>query len=183
MGNTLFTYEEALEQTGSKHLLSKAVADGSIHKLDRGLYSSVAHPDPLAVAHIQYPEGVITMDSALYEYGLTDIMPDEVHIATAREATRIVKPGYRQYFIEGNLLNPGATEVEKPDGTVRLYDKERLLVEVMRRQASIPLDYYKEVIGSYRRIAEELDIRLIEDYIALFKRNDFMFDILQREVL
>ena len=91
MGNTLFTYEEALEQTGSKYLPSKAVADGFTHKLDRGMYSSVAHPDPLTVAHIQYPGGVITMDSALYEYRLTDVIPDEVHIATAREAARIAK--------------------------------------------------------------------------------------------
>ena len=64
-----------------------------------------------------------------------------------------------------------------------MYNRERMLVEVMRRQASLPLDYYKEVISSYRKIVDELDIALVEDYMALFKKNDFMFDILQREVL
>ena len=68
-------------------------------------------------------------------------------------------------------------------GIIRIYDRERLLVEVMRRQATLPLDYYKEVIGSYRRIAEDIDVRLVEDYMALFKRQDAMFDILQRGVL
>ena len=53
----------------------------------------------------------------------------------------------------------------------------------MRRQASLPLDYYKEVIESYRKIIDELDIALVEDYMSLFKKNDYMFDILQREVL
>lgn len=183
MESSVLTYEDALRLTGSKFLLSKAVKDGDLHKLGRGLYSTTEHPDPLVVAHVLYPEGVITMDSALYEHGLTDVVPADVHIATARDATRIKRPGYRQHFAEGGLLDRGATKIEKPDGIVRIYDKERLLVEVMRRQASMPLDYYKEVIGSYRRIAESLDLRLVEDYMALFKRNEFMFDILQREVL
>jgi hypothetical protein len=80
-------------------------------------------------------------------------------------------------------LNPGAVDVEHQEGLVRMYNRERMLVEVMRRQASLPLDYYKEVIDSYRKIAGDLDIALIEDYMSLFKRNDYMFDILQREVL
>ena len=64
-----------------------------------------------------------------------------------------------------------------------MYNRERLLVEVMRRQASLPLDYYKKVIDSYRNIIDDLDIALVEDYMSLFKRNDYMSDILQREVL
>lgn len=183
MKNNILTYEEAVEQVGSKYLLSKAIKDGELYKITRGLYSSIEHPDPLVVAHAAWPDSIVTMDSALFEYGLTDVVPDGVHIATARDATRILSPGYRQYFIENGLLKPGAIEIEKPEGIIRIYNKERLLVEVMRRQAFLPLDYYKEVIVSYRRISDEIDIRLVEDYIDLFKRNDFMFDILQREVL
>ena len=123
------------------------------------------------------------MDSALYAYGLTDVIPEETHLATNRNATRITRPGYRQYFIEEGLLDPGAVLIEREGGVVRMYSRERLLVEVMRRQASLPLDYYREIIDSYRKIIDELDIALIEDYMSLFKKNDFMFDILQREVL
>ena len=74
-------------------------------------------------------------------------------------------------------------EIEREGGVVRMYNRERLLVEVMRRQASLPLDYYKKVIDSYRNIIDDLDIALVEDYMSLFKRNDYMSDILQREVL
>ena len=123
------------------------------------------------------------MDSALYAYGLTDVIPKETHLATNRNATRITRPGYRQYFIEEGLLDPGAVEIEREGGVVRMYNRERLLVEVMRRQASLPLDYYKKVIDSYRNIIDDLDIALVEDYMSLFKRNDYMSDILQREVL
>lgn len=183
MDNAVMTYEQALEDAGSAFLLKKKLESKELHKLTRGAYSKTEHPDPLVLAHVLYPEAVITMDSALYAHDLTDVIPDEVHLATSRSSTRIARPGYRQYFTEDALLTPGAIDVERDGGTACMYNRERMLVEVMRRQASLPLDYYKEVISSYRKIADELDIALVEDYMALFKKNDFMFDILQREVL
>ena len=182
MDNAVMTYEQALADAGSAFLLKKKLESKELHKLSRGAYSKIEHPDPLVLAHVLYPEAVITMDSALYAHDLTDAIPDEVHLSTSRSSTRIARPGYRQYFTEDALLTPGAIDVERDGGTARMYNRERMLVEVMRRQ-SLPLDYYKEVISSYRKIADELDIALVEDYMALFKKNDFMFDILQREVL
>lgn len=183
MENAVMTYEQALADAGSAFLLRKKLKSKELHKLSRGAYSKVEHPDPLVLAHVLYPEAVVTMDSALYAHGLTDVIPDEVHLATSRSSTRIARPGYRQYFTEGSLLAPGAVDIAWDGGTARMYNRERMLVEVMRRQASLPLDYYKEVMGFYRKIVDDLDIALVEDYMALFKRNDFMFDILQREVL
>ena len=183
MEDTVLTYESALKSVGSRSALEAKVRNGELFKIDRGIYATSEHPDPLVVAHTLYPDAVITMDSALASYGLTDVPPDKVHLATARDATRISRSGYRQYFTEKELLDPGAVEKDMGHGIIRIYDRERLLVEVMRRQATLPLDYYKEVIGSYRRIAEDIDVRLVEDYMALFKRQDAMFDILQRGVL
>lgn len=183
MVNCVMRYEEALSDAGSPFLLRKKLESNELYKLSRGAYSKIKHPDPLVLAHVLYPESVVTMDSALYAYGLTDVIPKETHLATNRNATRITRPGYRQYFIEEGLLDPGAVEIEREGGVVRMYNRERLLVEVMRRQASLPLDYYKKVIDSYRNIIDDLDIALVEDYMSLFKRNDYMSDILQREVL
>ena len=183
MRDVVLTYESALEEAGSRGALETKVRNGDLFKIGRGIYASSEYPDPLVVARALYPDAVITMDSALASYGMTDVPPDKVHLATARDATRISRPGYRQYFTERKLLDPGAVEKDMGHGTIRIYDRERLLVEVMRRQATLPLDYYREVIASYRRISEDLDVRLVEDYMALFKRQDAMFDILQREVL
>lgn len=183
MAKTVFTYKEALKKTGSRWRLQSMLSEGKLFKVSRGAYSTERHPDPLVVAHILYPTAVVTMDSALYFHGLTDVPPDEVHVATAREATRISRPGYRQYFTEQSLLDPGAIEQDTERGTIRIYNKERMLVEVMRRQATIPLDYYREIISSYRNMPDSLDTRLVEDYLGLFKRQDLMFNILQREVL
>ena len=45
------------------------------------------------------------------------------------------------------------------------------------------MDYYRELIGSYRRIADGLDMREVEDCLALYQRCDSLFDMMQREVL
>ncbi len=51
----------------------------------------------------------------------------------------------------------------------------------VRRQAGG--DHYKELVGSYRRVAGELDMREVEDCMALYSRADSLFDMMQREVL
>lgn len=107
------TYEQALADAGSAFLLKKKLESKELHKLTRGAYSKIEHPDPLVLAHVLYPEAVITMDSALYAHDLTDVIPDEVHLATSRSSTRIARPGYRQYFTEDALLTPGTMDVER----------------------------------------------------------------------
>ena len=64
-----------------------------------------------------------------------------------------------------------------------MFSKERMLVELLRNAGSMPLDYYKELVSAYRRIAYDLDMREVEDCMALYKRADGLFDMMQREVL
>jgi hypothetical protein len=40
---------------------------------------------------------------------------------------------------------------------IRIYDKERLLIELIRLQNRFPYDCYKEIILNYRAIADSLD--------------------------
>jgi hypothetical protein len=47
----------------------------------------------------------------------------------------------------------------------------------------MPFDYYKEIIGGYRKISGDLDYQKVEEYISLFKKNDYLFDMLRHEVL
>ena len=58
-----------------------------------------------------------------------------------------------------------------------------MLVELLRHAGSMPLDYYKELVASYRKLASSLDMREVEDCMALYKRSDSLFDKMQREVL
>ncbi len=183
MNRKVMTYSYALESFGSDYRIAQAVKQGELYRVARGVYSTAKHADPYLVACAKYPEAIVTMDSAFYIHDLTDTVPDMVHLATRRNSTRIRIEGIKQYFLEDRIFGPGAITMPYKGGNIRIYSIERMLVELMRSSAALPLDYYKEIINSYRHRSEDLDIRAVEDYMNLFKRNDSMFDILQREVL
>ncbi|MGN0034947.1 MAG: hypothetical protein ACI364_04400, partial [Coriobacteriales bacterium] len=62
--------------------------------------SDERNPNPNAVVCALYPQAVLTMDSAFYLHGLTDVVPELVHVATARNSTRVRDARARHYFME-----------------------------------------------------------------------------------
>jgi predicted transcriptional regulator of viral defense system len=123
------------------------------------------------------------MDTAFYIHGLTDVVPDSTYLATKRNATRITEKDIIQVFIQEELFDAGVEKMTYDGSVIAIYNKERMLVEAMRNSKSMPFDYYKEIISNYRKQIDSLDFRKIEDYIGLFKRNGYLREILQREVL
>ena len=122
------------------------------------------------------------MDSAFYYHGLTDVIPDVIHLATDKHAIYINDNRVHQYYVLSNILNVGVTTVERRDATVRIYDKERMLIELLRFKNKFPFDYYKEIIGNYRNIIYDLDIERIQDYAESFPRSKMINDALEMEV-
>ena len=66
--------------------------------------------------------------------------------------------------------------------SVPTYDKERMLLELVRRQTELPFDYYKEIIRNYRQQAESLDMEKLETYMEQIDRRMNYYRILQKEV-
>lgn len=179
----IITHEAAVAEFGSPYRINKEIEAGRLFRVARGFYSDRRHADPYALCAMRYPAAIVTMDSAFYLHSLTDRVPDRVHLVTTRGATRIADAGVAQHFSENRLLDPGKTTIERDGAKIRVYSRERMLVELMRASASMAPDYYAEIIGSYRRIADELDLYAVEEYMDMFERNGYMADILQREVL
>lgn len=179
----LMNHAQAVQQYGSDYRLKQAVGRGEIYKIERGIYSSAPQVNPFTLLMYKYPGAVLTMNTAFFIHGLTDVIPQSVYVATGRGATRIRDPRIVQVFSEERLLTAGKVSGRFDGADIWLYNLERMLVEAMRNASALPPDYYREIIGSYRRRADELDIRLVEEYMGLFERNAFMQDILQREVL
>ncbi len=179
----IYRYIDIVDTYGSAYQIDKAVEAGSLYKLARGVYSDERHPDPNSMICALYPQAVLTMDSAFYLHGLTDVVPDLIHVATPRNSTRIRDNRVRQYYMKAGFTDVGVQTINPDGALLRIFSKERLLVELLRSSSSLPLDYYKEIIGSYRKIALSLDMHAIEICMDLYKRADSLFSMLQREVL
>ena len=178
----VFNYKEIIEIYGNYYNLKKALSKNEIFKLDKGIYSSKKIVSPLVIYSKKYPNSVITMDSAYYYYNLTDIIPSKVYLATDRNTDKIHNEKIVQTFMSKDILYQGRVNLKTNDGIINIYDRERLLIELIRKKNQIPFDYYKEIISNYRAIVDELDMYKIEEYLALFKNDMSLSNILQMEV-
>lgn len=178
----VYNFQEVLKKYKNRRNIEDALKKEILFKVAKGVYSDEKNANPLVVAVKKYPNAVVTMDSAFYYYKLTDVIPLMIYVATNRNSNPIKMDKIKQTFMDKSILNEGKTTVMIDGEEVSMYDKERLLVELVRKRGTIPFDYYKEIIGNYRDISEELDMYKIEDYCSLFKNGDNLLNILQREV-
>ena len=178
----LYSYQEVLEKYGTRNNIEEAIKKSEIYKLKNNVYSDKKYINPIVIVSKKYPSGIITMDSAFYYYNLTDVIPQKVYLATNRNSNKINDENIVQIFMSKDILDKGKIEININGNKVNIYNRERLLIELIRKRASIPFDYYKEIIENYRDISNELEMYKIEEYVALFKNEVNLFDILQREV-
>ena len=178
----LFSYKEIKNKLKSDYQIKKAIEDNSIYKIDDGLYSDKKVVNPLEVISKKYPDAIFTLQTAFYLYDLTDVIPDIFYLATARNVTRIKDKNIKQVFVSNNLFSFGKTQIEVENIKVNIYDKERLLIELIRKKNVLPFDYYKEIIHNFRKEADNLDMFKIQEYISYYKNEVSLYNSLMQEV-
>lgn len=178
----IYNYKDIKKIYKNNYSINKAINNKKLFKLETNVYSDKELVDPIIVYSKRYPYGIITMDTAFYYYNLTDSIPDKIYIATPSNSRIIKNKQITQIFMDKKILNYGRAIVELDGEKVFMYNKERLLVELIRKKNQIPFDYYKEIISNYRKIIDNLDMSKIEQYVSLFKSELSLFETLQREV-
>ena len=179
----LKTRKECLEQYGSDYYILQKINAGELHRIEKGVFAEESDVPELALISWKYPRAVITMLSAFYHYGLTDMIPDVYDLATDRDAAKIADPRVRQHFVPAGSLMVGVSTAEEHGYTFQIYDRERMLVELLRYRSKLPYDLYKEVLLNYRRIMPQLDIRKVQDYALAVPKSNMILNALQTEAL
>ena len=179
----IYTYKKCLKEFGSKYNINKMVAEGSLFKHEKGIYSDERYVPDLAIISLKYPDTVITMNSAFYYHNLTDTIPDKFFLATSRGKSKISDKRVVQVFENSDNLMLGAEESEYNSVSILMYNRERMLVELLRNKNKLPFDYYKEIIENYRNTIHDMDIRLIQDYIDVMPKKNMILNALELEVL
>ena len=178
----IYTYKECIEKWSSNYQIKKQIADGNLYQIEKGLYADTPDVSTLAVISAKYPKAIFTMDSAFYYHGLTDVIPDDYHIATDKHSIYLSDKRIHQYYIQSDILNTGVTTMTRRDAAFKIYDRERMLIELLRYKNKLPFDYYKEILGNYRNLIDELDIERIQEYAAAFPKRKMISEALDAEV-
>ena len=173
---------ECLKEYGSDYYINRMVEEGRLFRIEKGIFSEQEHVPELALLSYKYPKAIITMDTAFYLYGLTDEVPDVCTMATKREAAPITDSRVKQVFIPKELLEVGVTSFEYKGYNLRIFDRERMLIELVRYKSKLPFNYYKEILRNYRRILPQLNTEKIRDYAEAVPKSEKVINILRTEV-
>ena len=169
----MYSYKEALVIYGSRHALRKAVEDGRVVSLGRDRYCDAADVglDHSLQELARHKGVVVTGHTAYYLLGMTDLEPDGVDIASKRGGTKITAGNLKQHFIPSDWLALGKSSISYEGLELPVYDKERMLLELMRNRNKMPYDLYKEIVQAYRRRTDEIDMRKLESYAKEMPRG------------
>jgi hypothetical protein len=181
--NMLMTMAECREKFGGVSRIKEMIRVGSLHRVAYGIYSDGACHRDVEILQKRYPASVVTLQSAYYYYDLSDSVPEKIHLSVERGSSQIDDPNVVECFVPKGTGGIGVENVTLRDTPLRIFDKERLLIETIRLRTKIPYELYREVIGNYRQIANALYFAQVEDYLESFPKRKLIFDIIKKEVL
>lgn len=121
--------------------LTEAVAKGDLIQLDRGIYALPdVWEDPYLIAQHRFSRGIFSDDTALFLHGMTDRAPFSLTLTFPRSynTKRVREAGIVCRTCADNVLDLGLVELATPYGnTVRVYDLERTLCDIVRGQRTV----------------------------------------------
>lgn len=178
----LLSFNECLEKFGNQYQIGKMIESKQLYKIEPGIYSDIREVSELELISYKFASAVFTMDSAFYYHSLTDVIPTHFCLATKKNARIINDKRVKQFFHRQEIFDIGVSQTNHGNIQIRIYDQERMLIELIRNKNTLPFDFYKEIIESYRKRINSLDIEKLQDYVSLFPKQNHIFDTIQLEV-
>ena len=178
----IYNNHEVRTKYKSYYNINKAINNKELYRIDHGVYSDVPNPNPILVAVVKHRNSIVTLNTAFYLYNLTDKMDNKVFLACTRNADKFDDENVEQMCMEKDILEIGKTTMKYEDYDISIYDKERLLIELISKKWLMEYPYYKSIINSYRKIANTLDTNKLMDYTPHFYNGKSILDTIMKEV-
>jgi len=178
----IYNYTELKSKGLNDRKIQNMLANKELYYIERGIYSDILHYDRLELIAKKYPKAIFASESAYFYLGLTDYIPKHYFIATKNSTRKIKDEKIKQSFVSNNLFEIGKEEFVYSNIKINMYNKERMLIELIKNRNTISYDYYKEIIGNYRDIVNDLNMSKINNYLKVFANGDKIFEIIHKEV-
>ena len=150
----------------------KFIKKNNYEKVGPGIYASPNDfVDELFVLQKRCPNGIISHDEALYYYGLIDREPFKhtITVYSGYNASRLIKSGYKVYYVNKELLNVGKTKIIDNFGNeITMYDLERTIVDLLRNRKNFEIQDFTSALKSYAR-RNDKDLNKLSKYAKLFR--------------
>lgn len=164
--------------------IKKAVDSGLIENYAYGQYKLVDYPwdenEYLVDVCFANKKAVICLLSAANYWDLTTFIPGEIYAAFPEHIGRHVShlPGVKPYYFSEKLYNLGIEEIKTGSGLIRIYNKEKTVVDLFRYCKKLGEDIAIESLRNYisRR---PYSIAKLSEYSIIAKTEKILVSILK----
>ena len=152
----------------SYQILQELMAEGLVEKIKYGYYQWQDEKafSEVSVISALFPDAIVCDMSAAMYYGYTDRVPGIWHIAvdnrSARNKFKIDFPQIKPHFISANRLGIGVSEGKIDGITVKIYDRERIICDCLRRINTMDGEVLNTIIQRYVGDKDKDSARLME---------------------
>lgn len=170
----IYKTRDLLKRYKNYATISRKEKQGVLIRVEHGIYSDdTNYTGDLEQLFLVYKNITLTNESAFYFYELTDYVPTAYQIVSENKGTKISANNVNQLYMNKNLLKVGRQKVKTDNGFIYIFDKERMLIELVRFRSKFSYDFFKEVINNYRKlfINGEIDFQKVFKYCEVFKRG------------
>ena len=165
----LYLYKDLVRKGYSDYQIKKQVQEKKLYMVQKGVYSTTKNYDYLEYLTKKHPNGIVTLETACICYSLLKKKPTVYYIATKQKDRKIKDDKVKQIFMTDSLYAVGANIITYQQYNIKIYDLERLLVEIVRNKTNLDYNTYIDIIQNYQKISKLLNKNKLEQYIALFK--------------
>lgn len=146
----------------------KFVEQGELVRVKSGYYavSLEGFSEEELIAGL-FPDCVLCMENALYQYGYISKKPYGWKLAvdknTSKSRFKLDYPQVTPFYTEPEALALGVTTTQMAGKTMRIYEKERLICDCLKYEDKMNRELFKEGLLSYIQ-DEEKDVAKLMEY-------------------
>lgn len=134
--------------------IRRLVDSGRIVKMRNGVYRLPERsPSEASLIAGMFPDGVVCMHSALFHYAYADRTPFGWDIAISKNVSKsrfhIDGLHVNPYYVDEGVLDFGVVMEDFDGQSLRVYDRDRLICECLRRQKSMDRETFNKAVLSY----------------------------------
>ena len=163
----VITWKDIVKQEGSV-----AAAYASIHKrkykrVSHGIYvDDGEYISELEQLFVRYPRATLTMQSAFDYYELSDYVPEKYHLVTPYNAHVIDNNKVAQSYMDEKTMEIGRETIKTNYGFIKIFNIERMLIELFRLKSKLSRSYFLEVVSSYRvlKASGAISLKKVSEY-------------------
>ena len=179
--NGMVTANMVAENNIDSWYLSDMVEKGKLVRVSRGIYTTEGGDfDEYYFFQLRNGRCIYSYSSALYLHGVTDRVPfqKEVTVYKGYNSSHITD-GTIVHHVSKELHELGVTECRTIFGnTVRVYDKERTICDLIAHRKSIDPEIFTKAIRNYANSSDK-DYRKLRSYARKMKIGGKVDDVLE----